>query len=485
MTTPAATSRPAARNQPTRHPLQVLIVLLLACASFALAQTLVVPALPAIAGHLDASTASTSWILTGFLLSASVATPIIGKLGDLYGRGRVLTVVLTIFALGGVIDALAPNIGVLITGRVLQGVAGGVFPLSFGIVRDTSPRDKVPTHLSLLSAVFGVGGGIGLPLSGVIVDHFDISLLFWVNLLALPAAAAAFLLIPSAPSDHRPRVDWAGAALLSAGLASLLLGVTQAESWGWLSARTVALLAGGVLLVVVWVLVESRVTEPLIELAVLRERAVAATNTAATLIGMAMFASFLLIPQFAQTPESTGYGFGSTVTGAGLLLVPSALVQILAGPVAGHLGGRIGFRRVLALGTFLCAVSFVVLAVAHAAPWEFVVAGMVLGAGICFAFASMANLVVAASPPAQVGIATGINTVMRTVGGAFGAAIATAILSAHVVGRTGLPSESAYTTAFVFSAVVALAATVAALRVPAPVSEQPARSPEPAAAVAD
>lgn len=223
----------AADTDRVKHPLEVLAVLLLACVSFALAQTLVIPALPAIAADLDASTTATSWILTGFLLSASVATPIVGKLGDLYGRGRVLTIVLVIFAIGGAVNALAPTIEVLVAGRVLQGVAGGVFPLAFGIVRDTSPPDKVPTHLATLSAVFGIGGGIGLPLSGVIVDHYNIAWLFWISLVALPAAAAAYLLIPSQPSSHRPRIDWPGAVLLSGALASLLLGVTHAETWGW------------------------------------------------------------------------------------------------------------------------------------------------------------------------------------------------------------------------------------------------------------
>jgi EmrB/QacA subfamily drug resistance transporter len=479
-TTAASAVEPAPAPERNRHPLQVLSVLLLACVSFALAQTLVIPALPAIAVELGASTSSTSWILTGFLLSASVATPIIGKLGDLFGRGRVLTIVLVIFAVGGVVNALAPTIEVLVAGRILQGVAGGVFPLAFGIVRDTSPPSKVPTHLAALSAVFGIGGGIGLPLSGVLVDHANISWLFWISLVALPAAAAAYLLIPSAPAAHRPRIDWLGAVLLSAALAALLLGVTHAETWGWGSARTLGLLVGGLALALVWVAVEARVAEPLIELDVLRTRAVAFTNVTATLIGVAMFASFLLIPQFAQTPESTGYGFGSTVTQAGLLLVPSALVQLMAGPLAGRLGVRIGFRRVLAIGTTLSAASFAMLAVAHDDPWHFIVSGMFLGAGICFAFASMANLVVAASPSGQVGIATGINTVMRTVGGAFGAAIATAILAAHTVDGTGLPSEGAYTAAFVFSALVALAATGAALLVPR--LDRPATAP---AAVAD
>ena len=312
MTPSSRAASPAPPNAPSdpaaRHPREVLAVLLLACVSFALAQTLVIPALPEISRQFDAGPAATSWVLTGFLLSASVATPIVGKLGDLFGRGRVLTWVLVIFALGGVVNALAGSIEVLVLGRILQGVAGGVFPLAFGIVRDTSPRERVPTDLAVLSAVFGIGGGIGLPLSGVIVDNFDIAWLFWISLVALPAALAAHRLIPSAPSQNRTKVDWPGAVLLSLALGATLLGVTQAESWGWGSPRTLALVIGGPLLALVWVRVEGMVEQPLIELSLLRERAVAATNLTALLVGLGMFSSFLLIPQFAQTPEATGYG---------------------------------------------------------------------------------------------------------------------------------------------------------------------------------
>src|SRR5215212_5736027 len=143
---------------PTRNPAPVLAVLLLAGITFALSQTLVVPALPALARELDASVASASWVLTGYLLSASVATPIVGKLGDLFGKGRVLTGVLLVFSAGSAVCALGDSIGVVIAGRVIQGVAGGVFPLSFGIIRDTFPADRVPGAIGLLSAIFGIGG---------------------------------------------------------------------------------------------------------------------------------------------------------------------------------------------------------------------------------------------------------------------------------------------------------------------------------------
>ena len=236
----------AGSTEAVKHPVGVLVVLLMAGVSFALSQTLVIPALPDIAANVDASPAAASWILSGFLLSASISTPIVGKLGDVYGKGRVLTIVLLLFSVGGVVCALAHSIVVLIIGRVIQGVAGGVFPLAFGIIRDTFPPDKVASGLGLVSAILGIGAGIGLPLSGVIADGIGVQWLFWISLIALPAALAAHRLVPPSPASRRLSIDWIGAALLSAALAAVLLGVTEANDWGWGSARTVGLFAGGI-----------------------------------------------------------------------------------------------------------------------------------------------------------------------------------------------------------------------------------------------
>jgi EmrB/QacA subfamily drug resistance transporter len=468
---------------PAKHPTEVLAVLLLAGTAFALSQTLVIPALPQIAADVNATPTEASWILTAFLLSASIATPIVGKLGDVHGKGRVLTGVLVLFSLGGVVNALAGSVEVMIAGRVIQGVAGGVFPLAFGIIRDTFPPAKVAGGLAIVSAIFGIGGGIGLPLSGVIVDNLDISWLFWISLIALPAAFASYRLIPDSPPARKMRIDWLGAALLSVALGALLLGVTNANEWGWESAPTLGLLAGGLAMIVIWAQVEARRTEPLIELRVLRSRAVAYTNLTAMLVGFAMFGSFLMIPQFAQTPDGAGYGFGYSATAAGLLIAPTALAQLIAGPVAGRIGSRIGFRLTLAIGAGLASASFAVLAFEHSHPWEFVVAGLLLGSGISFAFASMANLIVGAVPQHEVGIATGINTIMRTVGGAFGAAVSTSILAADTIGGTHIPAEGGYTAAFAMAVGVGILAVGAALLIPRTESRtRPGPAPVPAAA---
>jgi EmrB/QacA subfamily drug resistance transporter len=451
--------------QPAKHPGPILAVLVLAAISFALAQTLVVPALPALAESMHASASSASWVLTGFLLSASVATPIVGKLGDLFGKGRALTCVMVGFALGSIVCALATSIGMVIAGRVLQGVAGGVFPLSFGIIRDTFPPRRVASGIGLLSASFGIGGGIGLPLAGIVVDNLDLSWLFWISLVSLPVAAAVHRLVPPSPPVARTRVDWLGAFVLSLALVAVLLAVTKGESWGWGSGRALGLLAGGAAALAVWVRVEAVREQPLIELRVLRDRVVASTNLAAFLVGFAMFSSFLLIPRFAQTPEAAGYGFAMSVTASGFLMAPTAAAQLLAGPLAGPLGVRVGMRLTLALGAALASGAFVLLGFFHAHPWEFVVGGILLGAGITFALASMANLIVESVPQSEVGIATGINTIMRTVGGAFGSAGGTAIIAAHVTDN-GLPAERGYTIAFLASAGGGALAIGAALLIP-------------------
>jgi MFS family permease len=179
-----------------------------------------------------------------------------------------------------------------------------------------------------------------------------------------------------------------------------------------------------------------------------------------------MFGSFILIPQFVQMPSAAGYGFAVGVTGAGLFMLPSTAVMLVAGPLAGSMAGRVGSKLPLLIGTACASASFVLLAVAHDQQWQIVVAVSLLGLGIGLSFASMANLIVDAVPQHQTGEATGMNTIMRTVGGAFGAQIAAAIITSHVEPGTSFPTEAGFTTAFVMGAVSVAVAFVAATLIP-------------------
>jgi EmrB/QacA subfamily drug resistance transporter len=465
-------ARLASVSDTRQHYGLTLGILTLGTTAYALQQTMVIPALPELQKELDASTTWVTWVLTGFLLSAAVLTPILGKLGDRFGKERLLVASLIAFLVGCVACALAPNIWALIAARVLSGAGGAVFPLSFGIIRDEFPADRVKVGIGLLSAVFGVGGGLGLVLSGVIVDNLSWR---WIFVVGASAVAVAIVLVhrfvPESPVRSQSRIDVPGAVLFSMMLISLLLALSEGEGWGWTSPAVLVLFAFSLVAGVVWVLFELRVDEPLIDMRVLADRPVLLTNTTALISGFAMFGSFVLVPGFVQAPgdlpdaiaSHLGYGFGASATTTGLYLLPGSLLMLFAGPLAGILGRRVGSKWPLAIGMALVMLGAGALAAFHDEPWQIVVSMACLSVGVGFSFAAMAALITEAVAPTETGVATGINTVMRTVGGVMGAQIGAAILSSETLAGTKVPTEGAYVSAFVLAAVAAGFAAVIAV----------------------
>jgi EmrB/QacA subfamily drug resistance transporter len=464
------------------HYVLTFAVLVLAALAFALLQSMVAPALPEMQQALNTSPTGVSWILTAYLLTASVATPIAGRLGDMFGKERVLVIVLVALAVGTIISALSTSIGPMLVGRGIQGIGGAVFPLGIGIVRDEFPKARVATGIALISATFAVGGGIGIIAAGPIVQHLDYHYLFWIPLVAvLLALVATWLFVPESPVRSPGRVNWLGASLLSGWLIAILLGFSQAPTWGWTSPRVIGLFFVGLVLLVAWVRAESRSSEPLVDMKMMVVRGVWTVNLATLLIGFGMYNSFILIPQFVELPESTGYGFGASVTGGGLFLLPTTVLMLISSPIAGRMAGRVGSRVPLILGAGFSALAFALLAVAHSSPWQVYLGSAILGIGIGLAFASMANLIVEAVSPTQTGIATGMNTIARTVGGALGTTIAASIIDASIT-SSGLPQESGFTIAFALCAVALLVGVVAALMVPRPAPRVTAATGSPHAA---
>jgi EmrB/QacA subfamily drug resistance transporter len=456
-----------------QHPAITLAVLSIAGLSFALLQSMVAPALPDIQHTLGTSESGVAWILTAYLLSASVATPIIGRLGDVHGKEKSMLVVLVVLALGTLISALASSIGVMILGRVIQGAGGGIFPLAFGIIRDEFPPQRVAGSIGLMSAILGVGGGLGIVLAGPIVDGLSYHWLFWLPLTTvLLSVALTYFFVPESPIKAPGRVNWVAAGLLSAALAALLLAISQTTSWGWGSPKTIALIALGLVILIAWVRVELRARHPLVDMNVMRSRPVWTTDLVAFLLGAGMYSSFIILPQFVETPVSSGFGFGASVTGAGLFMVPTTVALLIIGPLAGPLQARFGSRLPLIFGCAFAAVSFAMLALAHSRPLEVYVAAGLLGIGIGLAFAAMANLIVEAVPPDQTGVATGVNTITRTIGGAFGGQIV-----ATIIAGGGGPTEAEFTLAFAVLAGSLVLSILAALAIPRPGAGKPEAVP--------
>jgi EmrB/QacA subfamily drug resistance transporter len=451
-----------------------LAVLTVAASAFAVQQTLVFPALPTLQRELGVSAVWATWVLTVFLLSASVLTPILGKLGDQYGKERLLVISLSLFLAGSIGAAVAPGIATLILFRAVAGAGGAVFPLSFGIIRDEFPPERVKVGIGLLSAVFGVGGGIGIVASGVIVDHLSWRWLFVIG--AVPVAAVIVLVrryVPESPVRNRTRVDVPGAFLFAAALVSLLLGLTKGTAWGWASPGVLGLGAAAVILGVVFVWHELSSDHPMLDMRLMARREVALPNVTAILTGFAMFGTFVLMPQFVEAPYElpaataslVDYGFGATATVAGLYLLPSSVAMLFAGPLAGLVGRRVGSKWPLAIGLALCALGAALLAELHRDAWQILVAMAVIGIGVGFAFAAMAALVTEAVPVTETGVATGMNTVMRTVGAVIGSQVMAAILTATTIPGTSVPTESAFSHAFLLAAGAAAIGAVLGLLV--------------------
>jgi EmrB/QacA subfamily drug resistance transporter len=441
---------------PRQHYLVTLALLTIAGISFAVMQTLVVPALPFFQREFDTSASWVTWIATGFLLSSSVLTPIIGKLGDTHGKARMLVISLGIFGLASLGAAAAWNLPSLIAFRVLQGAGAAVFPLSFGIIRDEFPPEKIGMGVGTVSSVFGVGGGIGLVLSGVIIEHLTWQWLFLIG--AMPVLASTVLIarfVPESPIKARTKPDYLGAATLSLALAALLVAISEATEWGWTSAGVLGLLAASAVLFAGWATIERRVPEPLVDLTTFARREMAATNVTTMIMGFAMFATFILLPNFVQVPPERGFGFGASPIEVGLYFVPSSVTMMIAGPLAGAIGTRYGRVLPLRVGLGFLILALVLLAAVHHEPWTIYAWMCFMGVGLAFCFAAVGTLVIDYSRPGETGVASGMNTIMRTVGAALGSQVAAAIISANTLAGTEIPVERGFTIAFVISACAA------------------------------
>jgi len=458
---------PGLRESERVHPNVILAVLSLAGAVYAVLSSAVIPALPTLQHDLHASETGVTWLLTGFLLSASVGTAIIGKLGDMYGKQRLLVWTLVTLSAGTLLAALSESLGTLIVSRIIQGVAGGIFPLAFAIARDEFPADRVAGSIGLMSAILGVGGGLGLVVGGLIDEHLNWHWLFWIPLPIMAAAAAcAWRFIPESPVRSPGRVNWTAAALMSVGLSAVLIGIAQTSAWGWTGTKTLVLLAFGLAVCCAWILVELHSSNPLIDMTMMRVRGVWTANLAAFLVGAGLYAWFLLLPQLAQLPRSTGFGYGVSVVTAGLYLLPCAVGMGALGSLAGRVQRRFGSRSALVAGAAVSAVACGWLAFTSRHPYDMVVSSMLLGIGIGLAFAALGNLIVQAVPPYQTGVASGMNTVLRTLGGALGGQIAATFVAASTL--RGLPALTGFTTTFAMAAVFLAACAAVALLIPRP-----------------
>jgi predicted MFS family arabinose efflux permease len=452
----------AAQATPAR-PALLVATLALGVTTLSLLQTLVVPVLGAIAEQLRVSPGAAGWVLTANLLAAAVLTPVLGRLGDLRGERPVILGILLVVAVGTVLAIVATSLPLLLGGRILQGASYGLFPLSISVLRRELPPARLSVAMSVVSSMLGVGGIIGLVATGLLAgDGADYRRPFWIGLaVTLVSLALGARFLPMRPATGSGRVDWWGALGLGAGLALLLLPLSQGHTWGWGSPATIGCLIGAALTLAGWVVLQRRTAEPLVRPAMLTDRRTVVPNIAGLMTGVALFASFLAVLQYVQAPpEVAGYGFGASVLEASVIyLLPGAVAGILMAPVAGRLVTRCGPLPTLLAGAALGAAGFALLAVLRGTPWVVVVAGVLTQVAVTVAYAALPTLVVQAVQEGETGVANAVNSIARSVGQALGSTLAVTFIAANLDPATGFPCDIAYTLVALTGA-VALAAVV-------------------------
>lgn len=471
------------RGWGSTHPRVLIAVLSAAGISVSLMQTLIIPLIPELPKLLATSPANASWAITATLLTAAVATPVFGRLGDIYGPKRVLIACAVLLTAGSLVCAVTSALVPFIAGRGLQGLAIPIIPLGISVLRASVPAEQVGSAMGLMSSSLGVGGALGLPLSAAVAQHFNWHALFWVAAgLGIGALLLFVFLVPSVAPTSADRLDPLGAVLLAAGLVTLLLGITKGRAWGWTSVTTVGMFAASLVVFALFAMWQLRFDSPIVDLRTTVRRPVLTTNIASIGVGFAMFALSLIAPQVLELPTETGYGLGMSMLEAGLWMAPGGLAMMVTAPVAARVMAARGPRFTLFVGCAVIASSYLGgLWLLGGGP-QMLVLNVAVSVGVGFAYASMPTLINAAVPVSETAAANGINALARSLGTSISSAVIGAVLAGLTVsvGGQDLPTLEAFRVALLIAAGVAALAAVLSLLIPVaspvPVTDRSASS---------
>jgi EmrB/QacA subfamily drug resistance transporter len=430
----AGEAAPPVGRMSHKEVVQALSGLMLGMFVSILASTIVSNALPRIIADLGGSQSVYTWIVTTELLAMTATVPLWGKMADLYSKKLLIQLSLGLFVAGSLIAGLTPNVEVLIFSRVVQGVgAGGMSALAMIVMAAMIPPRELGRYSGIFGAVFGVATIAGPLIGGILVDTPWLGWR-WCFFIGVPFSLAAIALLQR--TLHLPvirrkvTVDWLGAALITAGVCTLLIWSTLAGNhFAWASWQTAALAGAGVVLLACAVLVESRATEPIIPLTIFRSRTVSLATVASVLVGLAMFGGTVFLSQYFQI------SLGKSPTVAGLMSLPLIFGLLVSSTVAGQLITRYGrWKAYLVAGAVIMTVGMVLLGTINADTSVVLLSGYmaVLGVGVGML---MQNLVLAAQndvPAAELGAATSAMTFFRSMGGAIGVSALGAVLASRV-----------------------------------------------------
>jgi len=391
------------------------------------------------------------WIVSAYLVVAAAASAICARLGDLYGHKRIIVITLAIAAAGSIVSAMSSSLAGVIAGRALQGLTGGIFPLCYGIVRDTIPERRWSLAGGLLITATALGALVGLVIGGWIVDNYHWRVLFWLS--ATFAAASALIAQIVVPPDRLHPVsrglDILGGVLFIPAIVALLIAISKLKDWGFADYRFIGLLLGSMAILAVWIIHEYRHSNPLLDVKMLAQRDLVLANLSIFMVGLAPFQMTLVMMLLLQQSPATGIGLGLTAAAAGALKIPGNIASTITTPLSGHLCRTLGERFIALTGYALNMASWAMLLAGFHSFWAILAAIIACTVGGSLCLVGVNNNVMRVSPQRRVSEAIGMLTLVRSISLTLGAQILTIILGGAVLGNSGA-AVSVYSTAFAF-----------------------------------
>ncbi|MDB6060343.1 MAG: transporter [Verrucomicrobiaceae bacterium] len=438
------------------HAWKLMLALLAAEILSAFELSMLYAALRSMIGDFGNPTA-VGWVMTSFLLASAVSAAICGRLGDMFGRQRVLLVVIVFSIAGSLVAGFATTIGMVVLGRVIQGTAGAIFPLCIGLVRENVRAESAPVFIGTLAATLTVTMGLGTLVGGVIIDYLNWHWIFFAG--AISGVVALFAItfwLPASPrKPYDRRTNLLGGVLFAPGIVAVLLGISKATSWGWSDPKTLGCIAGGAALLAAWIISELRAESPLLDVRLLANRRVLLVNLGSAVLGITSFQSLQIWSILLQQPPSTGMGLGISATLAGAVLFPQTLIALIGGPCAGWLIARYSGRISMALGAGVMVLAWTALALKHDELLFIVVGLTVLGFGISMFYSSVPIVIAQSVPIERTSETSGMMIVIRSTAMGIGAQVVASLLHtapghAAVTGVASYPDQAAYFRVFFY-----------------------------------
>lgn len=446
---------------------KTLAILSLIATMVMYAETMLIPAIPDLIKDFHISYSMSSWILTTYLIAGAIMTPITGKLSDIFGRKKILLIIMIIYVIGVSLGGFVTNIYEMLGVRVIQGIGMSMFPIAFGIIREIFPRTKLAIGQGIISSMFATGAVIGLVAGGHLIQNFGWQATFFSIIpvsIALLAIISRFVHVKESQlfkkderKSVRDKIDIPGAITLTVSVSAFLMTLTMIQNGAGSDAFTiVGLLVVGIVYLALFAIIEKKSTSPLVSMKILANKTILPANIMIMIVGLSMFMVFQTIPVLVRSPSPLGFGENPLTTSN--VQLPFALVLLIFGPTAGIIVSKLGSIKPIILGSIISTIGFVSLFLYHSTEFLVSIDLAVLSTGLSLTNVGAMNVIMLNTPRQDMGVSLGMSTLIRIIGASIGPAMAGMFMEIHTVSLPGIvgtfPTPESYNLIFLAATLI-------------------------------